>query len=402
MHNEENVTSIEEVKKLEGQARMIRDWIKQSQSRMRIEAAIALARSRPEVQARPANFDQKPMLFNVENGTIELDSGTLHEHRREDMLTKLAPVKYNPAAKAPTWERFLLEIMDGKAHLVEYLRRVFGYCMTGDVREDALWICHGGGANGKSTLLDTISYTMGREYAAPIAPDLLMEKRGEAHPTGLADLFGMRMVYTHEIDEGKKLAEGLTKQLTGRDRIKARRMREDFWDFAPTHKIILATNHKPEITGTDYAIWRRIRLVPFDITFTPELQDKELPAKLRAEREGILVWLVSGAVEWCVKGLEDPPEVQAATKAYRDEADPLADFLAECCVTGSENYRTKAGTLFESFTEWHRRERGGDGMSGVIFARRLAEKFYKSKTNAGAWYTGVALRANPEELGTEG
>ncbi len=380
-------------------SKALRSWARQSEGRTRIEAAFALAKSRTEVQVLPDALDRDSFAFNVANGTLDLRTATLRPHNPKDLLTRLCDVEYLPNAKAPTFERFLLDIMGDRQTMVAYLRRLLGYCLTGEVREDALWIFHGGGANGKSTLLEAVAGTIGADYSATVAPDLLLERRGgEAHPTGLADLHGKRLTYTHEIDEGRKLAEGLVKQLTGRDKIKARRMREDYWEFSPTHKIILATNHKPEIHGADFAIWRRIRLVPFDVTFPPERQDKELPAKLRSERPGILAWLVRGAMEWFREGLADPPEVLDATADYRGEADPVADFLAECCVTGADHYKAKAGQLYDVYTEWHRRERGSEPMTGTAFGQRIADRFRKVRGASGVWYVGIAVRGEAADV----
>ena len=386
-----------EADELDAVADSLRKWIKQSQGRTKIEGAIALARSRPEIAVKPEELDRKPMLLNVPNGTIELDTGTLREHRREDMLTRLCPAEYDPEASAPTFEKFLLEIMEGKEHLVAYLRRVFGYALTGEVSEDALWIFHGGGANGKTTLLEAVAFTVGPEYTATLAPDLLLVKRDSAHPTGLADLHGKRLTFTSELGDERRLAEGLVKQLTGRDTIKARRMREDFWEFLPTHKIVLATNHKPEIRGTDHAIWRRIRLVPFEVTFADEEQDKDLPAKLRAEGPGILAWLVRGAVEWHQSRLQDPPEVLAATEDYRQESDTIGDFLAECCLTGDTLYKAMGGVLYDAYKDWIKREGRGDPISGTAFGLRMAERFKKVRQATGVWYVGLGLKDDRKE-----
>ncbi|MBI4563844.1 MAG: hypothetical protein HY716_04020 [Planctomycetes bacterium] len=364
-----------------------------SLSAARLDSMIALARC--ELAITPDDLDRGPWLLNVANGTIDLRTGELRPYRREDFLTKLCPVEFHPDATAPAWDRFLLEIMEGKDHLVRYLARMLGYCATGDVREDALWFFHGSGANGKTTVTGAISFVLGTDYSAIIAPELLLERRGEAHPTGLADLFGIRLAYTHEIDEGRKLAEGLTKQLTGRDCVKARRMREDFWSFVPTHKIILATNHKPEIHGGDYAIWRRIRLVPFNVTVPPEKQDKELPAKLRAEAEGILAWLVRGAVAWYAEGLRDPAEVLAATAEYREEQDALAGFIEDCCIV-LPPARASARDLYTAYTRWVEEKGTGDPVKQNAFGRRLADRGFRREKNRGddnrIWWSGIGLR----------
>jgi putative DNA primase/helicase len=228
------------------------------------EAARAIAwtldlmKSEPGVPLLPDDLDRDPFALNLANGTLDLRTGVLHPYRREDLLTKLAPVAYDPNATCPRWLRFLDRIMDGNRDLVAYLQRVVGYCLTGDVSEQCLWFLYGLGANGKSTFLSTTLGMLG-DYGMQAVSELLMLKHHESHPTERADLFGMRFVVTIETEEGKRMAEALMKQMTGGDRVRARKMKKDFFEFAPTHKIVLAANHKPVVRGTDLAVWRRIK-----------------------------------------------------------------------------------------------------------------------------------------------
>ena len=205
------------------------------------------------------------------------------------------------------------------------MQRLAGYALTGDTSEHVLPFLYGTGANGKTTLINALMQTLG-DYAQLAAPDLLLAKRG-AHPTELADLFGMRFVASASVEDGRRLAESLAKQLTGGDRVKARRMREDFWEFEPTHKIFLAANHKPIVRGTDHGIWRRVKLVPFTVTVPAEEQDKRLAEKLTAEAAGILAWAVRGCLDWQSDGLGEPEEVKAATKEYPTKWTPSARSL---------------------------------------------------------------------------
>ncbi|MCC6740597.1 MAG: hypothetical protein IT452_16255 [Planctomycetia bacterium] len=228
-----------------------------SLSEKRLRAMIALACS--ECPIAPQEFDADPWLLNVANGTLDLRSGALREHRRDDRLSKLVPVAFDSEAACPTWHTFLLRIFNGNEALIAFVQRAVGYGLTGHIREQVLFFLHGTGANGKSTFLEALLSTLGPDYAIQAAPNLLMAKNFDAHPTEVADLHGKRFVATVEVGEGRKLAEVLVKQLTGGDTLKARRMREDFWSFAPTFKIFLAANHKPAVTGTDHAIWRRIQ-----------------------------------------------------------------------------------------------------------------------------------------------
>lgn len=358
-----------------------------SQSRSRIEAMIALAQSEPGVPLLPDQFDNDPWLLNCANGTVDLRTGELRKHRREDLLTKIAPVEYDPDAEAPVWESFLHRILPSEA-LRRFVQRVLGYAAAAVVSEEILVILYGYGANGKSTLVNAVMEALG-DYAMQAAPDLLLAKRG-SHPTELADLFGARFVASVEVDEGRRLAESLVKQLTGRDRIRARRMREDFWEFDPTHTVFLATNHRPEVRGTDLAIWRRIKLVPFEVTIPDDEQDKKLPQKLRAELPGILAWIVRGCVEWQREGLGAPEEVTAATEGYRAEMDVLAAFIEDRCVVGPK-YKANATDLYHAYQEWCD-ENGEKWEKQTKFGLRLGERgFRREKAQRVTWY-GIGLR----------
>jgi putative DNA primase/helicase len=354
-----------------------------------IAGMLALARSEPVVPVLPAELDTDPWLLNCTNGTVDLRTGELRKHDRGDKITKLCPVEFKPDAECPLWRAFLARIFAERDELVRYVQRIAGYCLTGDVREQVLVILHGVGANGKSTLVGTLLELLGVDYAMKAAPDLLLAK-GDAHPTERADLHGKRFVVSIETDDGRRMAEALVKDLTGGDRIRARRMREDHWEFSPTHKLLLATNHKPEIRGTDHAMWRRLRLVPFDVVIPDEEQDRTLPAKLRDELPGILAWAVAGCLEWQRDGLGNPEPVQAATAAYRDEQDVLGTWVVERCTLGL-NCRGKRSELYASYVAWcegngHRP--ANDTRFGMAMTARRFERYL----NNGTWYRGIGLR----------
>ncbi len=315
-----------------------------------------------------AELDTDPWLFNVNNGTIELRTGELREHRREDFITKLAPVDFDQDATCPRWEEFLITVFDGNTELIDYLRRLVGYCLTGVTEEHVLPFLHGTGANGKSTFCETILKLMGPDYAMKAAPDLLMAKRLESHPTDRADLFGKRFVACIETEEGRRMAEGLVKELTGGDRVRARRMREDFWEFTPTHHVWLAGNHKPTICGTDHGIWRRIKLIPFDVVIPEAKQDKKLPAKLAEELPGILNWAIAGCLDWQQGGMREPAVVQAKTSQYSTDMDDVGKFIDEFCEVGKD--------FLESATELYRAflEKTGSNMNQHAFGARLTQK----------------------------
>jgi putative DNA primase/helicase len=289
-------------------------------------------------------------LLNVLNGTIDLRTGTMTPHRPEDRITKLAPVVFDPAARCPLWDSFLNTIMADEQAKTRYLQRILGMCLTGDVREQALFLFYGTGANGKSVSLDTMTGLMG-DYATEAAPDLLIERRNPEHPTEQADLCGRRLVVASETEEGGRLRVQLIKRLTGNARIKARYMRQDFFEFTRTHKLVMATNNKPAVRETTHAVWRRLKLIPFTVTIPDLEQDKNLLDKLRAERPGILNWAIAGCLAWQRGGLDTPEAVDKATAEYESEQDPLTDFLAERCIVDKAAFVTRAD-IYKAYTAW--------------------------------------------------
>ncbi len=324
-------------------------WAKASESAQRLKAMAELARGEEGIPILPSDMDADPYLLNALNGTIDLRTGELLDHDRTNNITKLAPAVYESDADCPTFLTFLEEIQPDPA-IRDFLQRMAGYGLTGDTSEQCLFFLHGGGANGKSTFLNVLHDLLG-DYAKEAAPELLTTHGGDRHPTELADLFGARFVTSSEIDDGKRLAEALVKQLTGGDTIKARFMRTDFFQWVPTHKLFLAANHRPIIRGTDHAIWRRIHLIPFEVTIPPERRDKQLAVKLAKERAGILRWAVEGCQLWRRDGLQVPDAVRTATDVYRAEQDVFGDFLAEHCLVEPQAYALSSD-LYSTYCKW--------------------------------------------------
>ena len=356
-----------------------------------------LQAARHKVVVHHSDLDKGHFLLNTSNGTVDLTTGLLRPHIRADLLTHDVEIPFNPAATAPQWIQFLESTFAGDADLIAFVQRAVGYSLTGDVREQILLICHGVGSNGKSVFLNILRKLLGN-LAWQAAPDLLMQDKQRRHPTEQADLFGKRLVVCQETGEGRRFNETLVKQLTGGDGITARRMHEDFWQFNPTHKLWLSTNHRPEIRGTDHAIWRRIRLIPFNVKFAddgPARKDPEMEAKLTAELPGILTWAIAGCIAWQRDGLKSPAAVADATANYQAEMDVLAAWLTDCCIVG-KRYEAKAADLYASYCQWCEQSHEYPEKQRK-FGMCLTERGFERFTSNGVRWRGIGLLSFPTE-----
>ncbi len=352
----------------------IKAWLK-FQTAARIRAVVELATTEPGVPVRMSDFDADPWALNCKNGIVDLRTGELRPHDPAELHTKLVPVEYDPTAPAPQWEGFLDGVFAGDRELMGFIHRFAGYSLTGDQREQMLIFGHGTGSNGKSTMFNALRLLAG-DYGVQLDPAVLTARNHDQHPTGLTDLRGARLVTTIETEQGRRLAEALVKQLTGGDAVRARRMRCDYFEFQPTHHIWFAGNHLPAISGTDYGIWRRIALVPFDEVFEGTRKDGHLADKLAAEAAGILAWAVEGCLEWQRQGLEVPQRVKAATANYRSSQDHLGRFLAECCVVDDHAYVTTKD-LRTGYDAWCE-EQGERPWSAQAIGRELTDRGFDS------------------------
>lgn len=354
----------------------------------RIAAALTLARSEPGIPLLPDELDADHWALNVANGTLDLRTGELRQHDRRDLISRLAPVDYNPDAKCPRFERFLAEVL-ADPDLVEFVQRFAGYSLTGSTREQILAFLYGSGANGKTTLLETLRALLG-DYGQQAPAETFLERR-DTIPNDVARLRGARFVAATETGEGRRLNETLVKRLTGGDSIAARFMRGEWFEFVPTFKAWVATNHKPIVRGTDEAIWRRIRLVPFTITIPPCERDPELGAKLRRELPGILAWAVRGCLAWQKSALDTPAVIEAATADYRTEMDTLGAFLADCCVL-LPSVSVKASDLYTAYGEWAEANGERERLTQKALGIALAERgFTSTRTKRARLWSGIGL-----------
>jgi putative DNA primase/helicase len=308
-----------------------------------------LARSDRRHAATTAEWDADPWLLNTPGGVVDLRTGRQRPHDRADRMTKITTA--TPGGDCATWRQFLAEVTGGDAELQAYLRRMAGYTLTGSTQEHALFFLYGTGANGKSVFVNTLATILG-DYAANAPMDTFMETRTDRHPTDMAGLRGARFVAAIETEQGRRWAESKVKNLTGGDKISARFMRQDFFEFFPQFKLVVAGNHKPAIRNIDEAMKRRLHLIPFTITVPPERRDKHLQQKLLAERDGILAWAVQGCLDWQRLGRLDPPQqVRAATEEYFESEDALGRWLDERCVREA-NAKSLTAELFNDWKQW--------------------------------------------------
>lgn len=346
---------------------------KKSESARSLAAMVSLAENLKHIATHIGKFDTDPWALNVLNGTIDLKTGILRSHRREDHITRLAPVTHDPKARLDMWDNFLQAITDGDTAFQRFLQVSVGYSLTGVTDEEKLFMPLGIEDTGKSTFLEAIKAMFG-DYAATANFETFVARRDTGSTRNdIARLAGARIVVSIEVDEGKRLAEGLVKTITGGDTVTARFLYKDEFEFIPQFKLWLAANHAPQVKQEDGAMWKRILRLPFEHQVPKGKKDPKVKATLRdvsAAGPAILAWAVEGCLIWQREGLGVPPAVEKATDAYRADMDPLRDFLRECCVLEVDAY-VSAKDLRDEYEKWARESGSKRPLSGKIFAEKL-------------------------------
>ena len=373
----------------EGERKAISKWGQHSEKSERVSAMLKMAQS--ELPIGVDELDSHPWKLNCSNGTLDLDTCELRVHDRRDFLTKVAPVEFpQEEVDCPLWMAFLNRIFDSDRELIPFVKRILALSLVGEVFEHVLPIFYGSGANGKSVLIETWLRVLGPDYGINAPPDLLIAKRADAHPTERADLHGKRFVAAVESGEGRQLNESLVKELTGGDRIRARHMKEDFWEFRPSHLPVMVTNHKPVVRGTDQGIWRRLKLVPFRVTIPDAEQDSELVDKLQTEAGHILRWALGGIIEWRQLGLHESEVVKVATDGYRQSQDVLQAFLSDRCVE-HVNAKTSSKSLYAAYSAWCKQS-GEEPTNQRQFGTAMTERgFERRKVNGRVQYMKIGI-----------
>ena len=340
----------------------------------------------------PAQMDMYNHLVNTPSGIVNLKTGETEPHDPKRYMTKITYTDYTSHTDSPVWQKFLGETFNNDYELIRYIQKAVGYSMTGSTQEQCAFFCYGTGRNGKSTFIDTISDMLG-DYAANIQPESLMIKQSQngGANSDIARLKGARFVTSVEPNEGVRLNEGLIKQLTGGDKVTARRQYGNEFEFMPEFKLWMATNHKPTVRGTDTGIWRRIHLIPFTVCVPEDKIDKQLKYKLKREIPGIMAWAVDGCLLWQREGLEMPEAVKAATAEYRGEMDVIGAFIGECCSDGQGSIR--ATDLYQAYAKWAE-ENNEYKMSNTKFGKEIGKKYQKLHNENGTIYIGVSVNAD--------
>jgi putative DNA primase/helicase len=358
-----------------------------------LSAMISLAESNPKIAASPTDFDADPLLVGVKNGCIDLRTGEFRQSQRDDFVSKQLGTAFDTSAVCPLWERFIARVLNRDSEIISYVQRAVGYSLTGIVSEQCLFFLHGQGCNGKSTFIELLQALLG-DYMLKSTPKLYtVDKHGREPETEIARVISRRLVTGAETEEGSRLAESRVKDLTGGDTLTGRFLYGRAFNFRPTHKLWIYGNHRPDIGSCDNGIWRRIKLIPFDVTIPPHEKDGGLPQKLTAELPGILNWAITGCLEWQKLGLAEPGKVAGATAAYREEEDELGEFIEDSCVRRGHVDRK---SFYHAYELWASENGIRMPMKQRAFAKRMRsrEGIAERESNGSRYWEGISLRSD--------
>ncbi|MGX7896878.1 DNA primase family protein [Tsuneonella sp. HG222] len=391
---------------------------KKSESAGSVAAIVKWIKGFPDIVVRPDQFDADRMAINVLNGTLRIERNKVkrsseevaagksvwkvdgwrirrHPHDRADLITKLAPVKFTPAAQCPAYDAFIARVQPDET-MRRFIHQWGGLSLTGDIGEQKLAFFYGGGSNGKGTWVEAVAHLAG-DYAGSIPIESFLEngtkRRGDQATPDIARLPGVRFLRVSEPEKGAALNEGLIKMVTGGDPVDARHLNKGFFTFLPSFKMTISGNHKPKVKDTSDGIWRRMQLVPWAVNIPAEERDRTLGDKLQAEASGILNRLIEGLLDWREHGLIEPDEVRMATRAYRDASDELGRFLSALCEVGEDPLacRVRSSELFDYYTAWCEAA-GGSFWKAKGFVAAMEDKGFERKTSNGVWWLRVQLR----------
>lgn len=368
---------------------------RKSEALGRVTAAVEMARCVEAVRAEAADFDSDPYLFNVKNGTVNLKTGELRPHKQSDLIMHQSHVAFDAAATCPIWDAFIDQTYGGSAELISFVQRAVGYTLTGITSEQCFFILHGEGSNGKSTILKVLLQLFGSGYGRSTAFETFLASKPSAQGAPRPDLVrlaGARLVTAVEPPQGSRFSEAVIKSITGGDPIVARNLFFGEIEFTPALKLWFSVNHRPRVSDTSHAMWRRIREIPHDHVIADDKQDKKLFWKLLAELPGILNWAIRGCLEWQVFGLPVSKSVEEATAEYKDEEDVVGNFLAECTEKDPIGVACAGATaLYGAYRAWAT-ESGYGAWSKVAFGKKLTEKrLHKKRKDTGWVYEGLRI-----------
>jgi putative DNA primase/helicase len=367
---------------------------KRSESESKLHAMIDLSKDLVPIHIKDLDADK--MLFNCQNGTIDLTKGILHPHRKEDYITLISPVEYNLNCHSELWQKHLIRVTGNNQGLITYLQRVFGYCLTGETKEQVMFFIHGQTKTGKSKTVGAVMWVLG-DYAKQTPSETLLVQRNGGH-SDKARLASARMVVAIENERGEKLASASIKNMTGEDRITARFLYKENFEFYPTFKLFLVANDKPSIRGEDSAMWERLKLIPFNQYIPLPERDKDLETKLRKEGSGILTWMMKGCLDWQRDNdLLEPGEVTTQTSIYRSEMDIIGDFIDDCCTVGKSE-KVPHNDLYESYGQWCI-QNDEEPISKRAFTLELQSRsFIAKRTSSNKVWHGLSLKDTPESV----